>query len=352
MKRSFNKKSLAAVLLCAGIGGGFALAAPKTGTPANVVMVQEEGKPARKCTLLASTKQPDGSMVHTVRALDNGELINVRDDKPEATAAAAKAVAEIAAAPKPAGTSVKKMIEERKTVADTKVAAKGMAPATAIESDPLLRGPADMPKFKEEAIVSNVNAAAASPSKTTVVSEQAPARGLFNRTKQEPAKVPSTMTAKSVVVETPSKVFVPALPTTVGKPATASIGEPMRMPAPVAAPAIPVMPVYVPAPQAVPVSVPRELHLRNTLKDSLQPSEREMAAMELTGCPEAKGPAVRSALLTAAKEDPAGTVRAACLKCLAKVAPGDGIAAAAAAKEDPDARVRNEAVEILEKAKK
>lgn len=281
--------------------------------------------------------------------------------------------------------------------------------------DPLLQLPGEARKdAKAEPIIANVNEA--SKSRPPIVKAEVPAkesRGIFGwltGSKPTPAKsvpmtmpatdvpavttVSSAMTAKPVMVET-SPVKAPTVGAKsmsvslspyggstgrasvkeTGAPGLASVGEPLMqgnsrsipvsmpvmMPqAPAMMPQAPVMmqPTMPMAPN-MPVSqapslLPRDVVLQKTLKEALQPSEREIAAVQLTDTSNARTPAVKGALMTAAKEDPAATVRAACLRCLVKIAPGESsvMRTLEFAKEDRDTRVRNEANELLGAMKK
>src|SRR5262249_2558495 len=97
-------------------------------------------------------------------------------------------------------------------------------------------------------------------------------------------------------------------------------------------------------PAAAPAMVPNAQDHLATLKDALQPSERQTAAEALIEGATGRSPEVRTALLTAVQQDPAATVRAACLRCLAKQGIRDQVYrdALAAAQRDQDMRVREE----------
>jgi hypothetical protein len=87
----------------------------------------------------------------------------------------------------------------------------------------------------------------------------------------------------------------------------------------------------------------------STLHVSLYPSEREMAADSLAACDGRTHPHVVQALTTAATKDPAATVRAGCVRALAKMgvntAPVLGVVQSL--KSDADPRVRQAADEAL-----
>jgi hypothetical protein len=81
-----------------------------------------------------------------------------------------------------------------------------------------------------------------------------------------------------------------------------------------------------------------------TLRDSIYPSQREWAATTLAGCDSRSQPDAVHALLTGAREDPAPTVRAACVRGLVKMKANTGpvITALQALKTDGDPRVLHE----------
>lgn len=81
------------------------------------------------------------------------------------------------------------------------------------------------------------------------------------------------------------------------------------------------------------------------LHDSLYPSQREWAAENMAAVDWRTNPQVVQALTTAAKEDPAATVRASCVRCLAKMQVNTPpvITVVRGLKNDADPRVRQEA---------
>jgi hypothetical protein len=115
----------------------------------------------------------------------------------------------------------------------------------------------------------------------------------------------------------------------------------LKEPAPLQTVQINEMPVAPP--------VPDSHRLQMTLRDSLLPSQREMAAELLTGLDSQRDPTILPALLQAVHEDPAGTVRAACIHALAKIRVNtpEVVDALMSLDKDPDLRVRHEAHEAL-----
>ncbi|MFL5240489.1 MAG: HEAT repeat domain-containing protein [Gemmataceae bacterium] len=85
------------------------------------------------------------------------------------------------------------------------------------------------------------------------------------------------------------------------------------------------------------------------LKESIYPSQREWAAEQLSACDWHKSLEVVPELLKAAKEDSAATVRAGCIRCLARmnVNTVPTVLAIQAMKKDADPRVQTEAEQAL-----
>jgi hypothetical protein len=117
----------------------------------------------------------------------------------------------------------------------------------------------------------------------------------------------------------------------------------MMTPRPYYAPPMAYNPAPAPAP-ATPetASVPQLLAM---LKEAMYPSQREMAADRLGSTDYRKEQPIVDALVLGAREDPAATVRAACLRALTHMK-AEGPAVEAAVRElknDRDERVRREA---------
>jgi hypothetical protein len=110
------------------------------------------------------------------------------------------------------------------------------------------------------------------------------------------------------------------------------------------------MPHMVPVmPMAMPAQAPGSGHLLAKLRDSVMPSEREMAAEELSRCDWRRDPQVVPGLVQAAKCDPAPAVRACCVRALArmKVNTMPVVTAVMTLKTDSDVRVRQEVEQAL-----
>jgi hypothetical protein len=89
--------------------------------------------------------------------------------------------------------------------------------------------------------------------------------------------------------------------------------------------------------------------MQTALRDSLYPSQREWAAESLATVDWRTNPQVVEALLTAARNDPAATVRAACVRCLCKMNVNTlpVVTTVQSLKTDPDPRVRQEVDQAL-----
>ena len=366
MIRNIWKGALAAGLACAAAGSGSALAAPpkasrpQTSTPTadkkQDEIVIKDGKTERRCVVLSSKRQPDGSLVQQVKALDNGEIMTLTELAPGAKTppAAVPTSDPVPSADNPprktpnAGRLLPNLLS--KPAAEV---TEGERPAG------LLRGrerPADVPTAPQPL-------PAVEPS-----AEKASRPGLFSRifSRHKSEK------AEPVMGPPPSYRPVPVPAQTAPPP----LAEPVNSPPPVSAPAKPAQPISpfsqllaTPPPLAVaaprmsaPLPLPRlsaavpELtttdprssqHLAE-LRNALQPSAREAAAEALAVGPQAADATVRGALLTAVREDPAPTVRVCCVRCLVKQGIRDDVlsAAVASAQQDSDSRVRAE-VEVL-----
>lgn len=118
-------------------------------------------------------------------------------------------------------------------------------------------------------------------------------------------------------------------------------------------PLMSVPPGFAQGPSAVPANVSAGSSSLSqslaALKDSLCPSQRETAAEQLSEVNWRSQPQVVASLMKAARDDPAATVRAACVHALAqmKVNTPGAVALVRDLKSDRDPRVRQEAEEAL-----
>jgi hypothetical protein len=100
-----------------------------------------------------------------------------------------------------------------------------------------------------------------------------------------------------------------------------------------------------PSPAAAPSTPDNIRRMESGLRDSLYPSQREWAAENLATVDWRMHPQVVQTLLTAAKEDPAATVRATCVRSLANMKANTApvITMVRSLTSDTDPRVRKEA---------
>jgi hypothetical protein len=119
---------------------------------------------------------------------------------------------------------------------------------------------------------------------------------------------------------------------------------PMAMPMPM--PRIPAAPMMM---AQAPAQEPQTGRLIATLHGAVMPSEREMAAGQLSLYDWRTQPQVVTALTDAAKNDPAATVRASCIHALAKMKVNTlpAVQTVQALKNDKDVRVRQEVEQAL-----
>lgn len=311
MIRLFWKSAVATVLLGAAIAAGRGEAAPPTSkkkstptettskteasTKGEVIVVKEQGKPDRKCAVVSRTPRADGTVSLQVKAMDNGEVMTIIEPKttgmvtlPPTKLAAPEAVK----ATKPSPTTVTKTTEPPKISRPTPV--------------------------KSETIPSAMNP----PSKA----------------KEAVKPIDASATMNMVPVEMPRGTA------TVSEPVPVGI-EPARLPLNRSAAPVP---VANPSQVAMVQQAGQLAQLKEMLKDAVQPAHREMAAEGLCATAQGTSREVRQLLLTAVQQDPAATVRATCLRCLAKQNVADDVlqTAMTAAQKDQDARVRNEAKSI------
>ncbi len=111
---------------------------------------------------------------------------------------------------------------------------------------------------------------------------------------------------------------------------------------------VPAVPVVMTDAQ-MPAGVPGVAELMMMLKDSLYPSQREWAADKLSATDWRLNPQVADALAAAAKDDPAATVRAGCVRGLVKMKANTAsvLGALEALKADADPRVQKEVGQAL-----
>jgi hypothetical protein len=133
------------------------------------------------------------------------------------------------------------------------------------------------------------------------------------------------------------------------RPQMAMMPPPGYYPYPMPMP-MPRMPMAPPMAMAqAPVQEPQTRQLIAVLHGSIMPSEREMAVDQLVYFDWRSQPQVAAAIVEAAKNDPAATVRASCVRALAKMKVNTlpAVQTVQALKNDKDIRVRQEVEQAL-----
>jgi hypothetical protein len=132
-----------------------------------------------------------------------------------------------------------------------------------------------------------------------------------------------------------------------GRPPMAMMPPPGYYPYPMPMPRMPMAPPTAMA--QAPVQEPQTRQLIAVLHSSVMPSEREMAVDQLTCFDWRSQPQVAAAIVEAAKNDPSATVRASCVRAMAKMKMNTlpAVQTVQALKNDKDIRVRQEVEQAL-----
>ena len=377
-----------------------------------IILVKETGKPDRRGLIVSSKKLPDGSLAYQIKALDNGEMLTIYDRSQRVDAKTAPAAQPVASKPVPK-TDVKSTAILPKT---QPAAADDNLPRSQVRgSDPLLnptiidpKAPVKKPEtsqanrpavvdstrpgfFKSLFGKSEPQPTPASTCATCKTPQPATATACTTcKTPAVVAKTTPTKTQPTLVAAVPattkqvqpvaaSKLTMPAVETPVARGPTDPVpifyaGQQARGPSdPVSiplsyGPSLPapqvrtnpmepaMLPIYQapidPVRQAVAYQQSRTVELKDALKNAERPSHRITAAEELSAGVRGQTPEVRVALMLAAQDDPAGMVRAACIRSLSHQGVRDEafMSVLVAAQNDKDASVRDEAAVALQKA--
>lgn len=310
------------------------------------IVLQEQGKPDRKCVIVSSTPRPDGSISHKVKALDNGEIMTIVEPKnaPSKTVTTGEPTAKPTAPSKPEAAPVKG--EPAKKAEGAKSPYNAATPAA--KPNQTAESKASDQKLYDLATLTPLP-----PKYDSIPSAANPPKSSESKKVAEPVK-----TTKLAPADLPRGARMPAPEAPRG---TASVSEPAPLAVVSIPQEIPAAPV-INAPSPVPVNpamtvsrtaTPGVGQMKEMLQEALQPSHREMAAEGLCALPQATSHEVRSLLVQSVQKDPAATVRVTCLRCLAKQNVNDGLMQAAleSAMKDQDSRVRSEAKSIVSKMK-
>lgn len=342
--------------------------------PEQVILMKEPGKPDRRCVVVSVKKQPDGSHSYQVKALDNGEVMTIHDRVPE------KSVSAQSTEIKKLATNPHVMDGIKLPVDVTSRVEADLPRARPRTDDPLLNpkvpGTSTSPVVSAKPIaksVSTVTNKSASPSASKADSPSTLEKmraSMFGKSEKQIPVPCATCPPKQV---TPT-IAMPRVPATVAK----STQEPQVASMPVGPTPItygPRLPMTVPmgrsvmneptpvtlyqappdpAKQAVTQERERIEELKECLQSALRPSQRMAAAEELCAPSRITDLDVRAAVMLAAQDDPAGVVRATCIRGMSRVGLRDQayIALLMACQNDRDKVVREEAGFAIEKAAK
>jgi len=321
-----------------------------------VVIIRESGKPDRHCVLVTLKTMADGSRTYVVKANDTGELLtidqkgNVEPDQgPPIKSADELKLVESFDPPK-----------QPKPSAEAPIASP--AASVAVES---VSPESNLPRLKERAVDPLLNPPSIDSIRTPVSSKpkhvepKPPRKGFiqsfFSMDLQSgcdstcgvcesvvTAPVPLiAQTAEPLPVKGMAMIEPPGR-SIVADPAPAMIAEPLMVTAGMNL-----------ADKGDP-DWKKLAELRETLVHGLRPTQRMAAAEDMIAIAPGRLQEVRAALMTAAQEDPAGCVRAACVHCLSKLRTRDQayINLLDVAQEDEDAEVRDVVAYAMQKVAK
>jgi hypothetical protein len=420
MVRSIRTKALAALL------GACALVIPadssrlsaglfKRTKPAEeeqTIVVSEPGEPSRTCVILATDRQPDGTVLHKVKALDNGEVFTI-PVSPEPTETPEpvrkRAVAPPISAWKVAGATSDSGWKQAPTTTPAPMPVAASSPygaSTGVKSLPVERPlQASVSPYGTSAGATHAQSmpmpkfvptqASSSPYGTAAGADRQDQERGTTHTQSTPTPYGAVAPAAPRIASKSPSVLPPAIALTPGggpavlPPLPVHSTAPAPLPMPVGPARMPVgpSPSNVVEPQILvmpsgPVKLPEfgapsgpakmpEFHtppepvrqtfslgqaqleeMKDNLRRALRPSHRMKAAEELATGPHGRTAEARAELLRAAKEDPAGCVRATCIECLSQLGKPDAafMILLDGAKSDPDEAVREEAELALKRA--
>jgi hypothetical protein len=404
------KGSLVAMLAWAGLAWGQAGPAPSPplGIGRDLLTVREAGRPDQKCRILKAWKQPDGAMALEVQCLETEEHLTIVE-MPSSEAGSkdsskgmksriyhwGQSLTPPAGVPQmPTAQGPKTEVIEKAESASpshaTLPSANDVPPASSTNKSesgyPLPPVPdAKLPPIQVETAkpsnwheswgkaedhhteLTDDKVSQPSPPNSEPQSEPSnPPTTIIEQSSNNVSPEPSPMTEKIAVASEPTQpvgyshiddrpgiAHVTDIPPAGTKVASESkkpvmdflraLWKPsLKEPAPLQTIQLAEMP-------AAPPPAPNGQQFQAVLRDSMMPSEREMAAEALSEFHQQQDPTVVPALLRAAADDPAGTVRAACVHGLVKMNANssDVVGVLMNIKADPDHRVRHEVHQAL-----
>jgi len=404
------KGSLVAMLAWAGLAWGQAGPAPSPplGIGRDLLTVREAGRPDQKCRILKAWKQPDGAMALEVQCLETEEHLTIVEmpsseagpkdsskgmksriyhwgqsltppagvpqmptaqgpkteviEKPESASPSPATLPPADGAPMPSSTNKSESGYPLPPVPDAKLPPIQVETAkpsnwheswgkaedhhTELTDDKVSQPP--LPNSEPQSEPSNPPATIIEQSSNNASPETPPMTE-----KISVASEPAQPAGYSHIDDRPGIAHVTDIPPAGTKVATESkkpvmdflraLWKPsLKEPAPLQTIQLAEMP-------AAPPPAPNGQQFQAVLRDSMMPSEREMAAEALSEFHQQQDPTVVPALLRAAADDPAGTVRAACVHGLVKMNANSSevVGVLMNLKADPDHRVRHEVHQAL-----
>jgi hypothetical protein len=303
----------------------------------SVITLQEAGKPDFKVKVLRKYKTADGKIAYEVQDLATGEKMTLTESgshSPEA------------ASPSRFGKWTSKLFHLGRSTTSPAPAAPPAPPKGPGSTEPPLAKSAKDDKASEHLAANDIPAEPAPPTDWH----------------QSWGKADDHLTARTVAdssaqIHEAAKRPLPAAAPPEGPEETTASRRvpPAEDPGPAlpdkgpAARSRPVAPPPPPKEDPPAADAPPLDPLLVTLRDHLLPSRRQVAAETLSTSDWHRHPEVVTALVQAAREDPAASVRAACVRCLGRMSANTEpvLAALQALKADPDPDVRHEAEAAL-----
>lgn len=330
MSRIRAKLSLAAAL----VGGALAVGqdSPKPAakeTKENVLSLVPQGQQGRRCKVLRVFKHSSGATAYEVKAEDTGEVMTVIDGVAADGKKDVKVESKTDA--KPSKTVTKTTVKQ----APAKNAVIKPVSAKVGEEGPKLGG--DDPILSPKAYTSNSRVAKefADDAKPAVASKPS-AKAVTVETRYVTPPVPASQRWFPFMTAMKS----PAKPVVRSRPMAVPMATPMA--AAVVGPTVP--PAYLAATSPDPV-----VRLIGRLRDDMLPSMREISAHQLAYYGRGRTDAF-DALVDVAQNDPAASVRAACVHCLGEMGaktPATVAMMQTMAQADADEGVRQAAMTVM-----
>jgi len=354
--------------------------------PNQMIMLKEAGKPDRRCVIVSVSKTADGGNSYRVKATDNGEIMTVLDRMPPGASPKSAATATVASNGSDPSKSSKHVSQNQTSVPPSAGCSVCNKAQTSAGTAPPATATVSATKPQDDTAGPALTPGGA----VTPATPPKPQRTFFDRLfgRNKPSSTQECTTCKKpqslppVVSVTPdTSPFEPKASAVVTAqpmlpPVSAGMGPAMsRTPAePLAVgfgPTLPLMPGQMPlmpglAPRALypemedPIqqAAAFERHRSDELKDELKnaelPSRRIMAAEALAAGNRGRTADARAALMLSAQDDPAGCVRASCIRCLSQQGLRDQafMTLLVSAQSDKDAMVREEAEYAMKRATK